>query len=125
MDAEEEGPQWDCESVLSLRTNTTNHPGRVKRTDRIKVSDKPEKNPVMEAVEEEDEIVEFPEVTTLRQRGETTEERKARKAAVKEMQKMSRQLKKQTKDTYKEERKKANTRVPAGDIREGVRRQQL
>lgn len=110
--------QYDCESVLSLRSNTSNHPGKICRPEKVKKEKK------LKAVDEdaEEEFVELPEVSTLRPKGETPEERKARKAAVKEHQRMSRALKKETKELYKQERSKASARVVnAGDLRDGVK----
>lgn len=108
---------FDCESVLSLRSNTSNHPGRIHRPEKDK-----RKPPMAAVVEEaEEKVVELPEVSTLRARDETPEERKVRKAAVKEHQRMARQLKKETKELFKAERTKASTRVNAGDLRDGVK----
>ncbi|ESS35960.1 hypothetical protein TGVEG_272770 [Toxoplasma gondii VEG] len=63
-------------------------------------------------------------IVTLRPRGETTEERKERKKAVKEAQRMARVVKKQYKQLHKDEEKKLADRAAtsnAYDVREGVR----
>lgn len=117
---QEVAPHFDCESVLSMRSNVSNHPGKVGRPERKPRAPRAEEVPVPE-----DEEVEFPEIVTLRLKGETPEDRKARKAAVKAHQKVCREQKKQTKGVFKEEKKKAMVRLPAGDIRDGVRVRQL
>ena len=57
-------PEWDCESVLSLRSNLSNHPGRVGRPERInhKALEGPAKAPLPEI--DEATVVELPEVST-------------------------------------------------------------
>jgi protein LTV1 len=116
-----EGPEWDCESVLSMRSNLSNHPGRVGRPDRInpKAGERQAKAPLPEI--DETEVVELPEVSTYRPKGETPEERKARKDAVKEHKKLCRALKKETKEAFKTEAKKNSVARNAGDLRDGVR----
>mmetsp|Transcript_6302 Transcript_6302/g.19615 ORF Transcript_6302/g.19615 Transcript_6302/m.19615 type:complete len:476 (-) Transcript_6302:166-1593(-) len=117
-DTEDESRTWDCESVLSTLSNLSNRPGRIAR---IKVVKKP--GPPLKAVKEksdetgkesgtegeEEGIVELPEVVTTRLRGETSEERKARKASVKEMRRVCRRMKKESKETYKNEAAKLPT----------------
>jgi protein LTV1 len=116
-------PEFDCESILSLRSNLSNHPGKVGRPDRIKpVSEKPAK-PLPEITEED--AVELPEVSTFRPRGETADDRKARKDAVKEHKRLCRSLKKETKEAFKTEKKKNAVAPNAGDLREGVRHRPL
>jgi len=118
-------PQWDCESVLSLRSNLSNHPGRVGRPERInhKALEGPAKAPLPEI--DEATVVELPEVSTYRPRGETADERRARKDAVKEHKKLCRALKKETKEAFKTEAKKNSVARNAGDLREGVRHRPL
>jgi len=120
--------EYDCESILSFRSNLSNHPGKVSRPDRIKVKNSDlvappaKKLKALEEGEEDEEGVELPEVITFRQRGEQPEDRKIRKAAVKEHQKIARQMKKETKLAFKNEAKKAHNLPNAGDIRDGVTR---
>jgi protein LTV1 len=118
-------PEWDCESVLSLRSNLSNHPGKVGRPERInhKAVERPAKAPLPEI--DEAAVVDLPEVSTYRPRGETPEERKARKDAVKEHKKLCRTLKKETKEAFKTEAKKNNVARNAGDLRDGVRHRPL
>mmetsp|Transcript_129279 Transcript_129279/g.374326 ORF Transcript_129279/g.374326 Transcript_129279/m.374326 type:complete len:510 (-) Transcript_129279:230-1759(-) len=119
----EESRTWDCESVLSTLSNLSNRPGRIGK---IKLIKKPE--PAMKSVQEQDEaeseesdvegIVELPDVVTERKKDETPEEKKQRKAAVKEMRRICRQMKKESKDTYKSEAAKLPCNKPGtGDVR--------
>jgi len=116
-DSEDESRTWDCETVLSTLSNLSNRPGKIGR---IKVVKKPA--PALKAVKEDDRaeeggkegddseesdgVVELPDVITTRPRGETPEERRARKASVKEMRRMCRKMKKDSKDMYKTEASK-------------------
>merc|ERR1719161_499256 len=96
---EDESKNWDCETILSTLSNVSNRPGKIGK---IKLVKKPKEVQVErkdlgaitegrdeeKAAEEDDEtegedIVELPEVSTDRPKGETSEERKQRKAAVK------------------------------------------
>jgi len=112
-DSEDESQTWDCETVLSTLSNLSNRPGKIGR---IKVVKKPapalksvKEDENMEEDEKEDEdeegndIVELPDVITTRPKGETAEERRARKASVKEMRRVCRRMKKDSKDMYKSE----------------------
>merc|ERR1719401_2980195 len=78
-ESDDESRTWDCETVLSTLSNVSNHPGKIGK---IKVVKKPGAG--LKSVKEEgDDVVELPDVSTDRPRGETTEERRQRKAAVK------------------------------------------
>eukprot|EP00812_Abedinium_dasypus_P008926 NODE_2651_length_898_cov_38.423488.p2 GENE.NODE_2651_length_898_cov_38.423488~~NODE_2651_length_898_cov_38.423488.p2 ORF type:complete len:281 (-),score=125.73 NODE_2651_length_898_cov_38.423488:55-843(-) len=110
-DSETEEPSklWDCETVLTTLSNASNHPGKIER---IKVGVKKKPKPVAipeeggEDSEEGDDdaaAAELPEAPTVRDRNETPEERKARKAAVKELQRQARVMKKDSKNLYKAE----------------------
>ena len=114
-------PEWDCESVLSTRSNIFNHPGmimRPKREPRVKVA----------VIPEESEPVDTPvrEVSTFRKKGESADERRERKKAVKEFQRDQRELKKGEKEKMREQvnREKLqisiNKRMNFGDIPSGV-----
>lgn len=124
-------PDWDCESVLSLRSNTCNHPGMIFRPPRD-VRKKPgmtlvpvvQEEESVDAVEEVDTPVR--EVSTFRPKNETPEERKARKQAVKEFQRDQRSMKKKEENERKQSLNKAkmeaayNRHVTFGDIRSGT-----
>ncbi|KAG1671900.1 hypothetical protein FOA52_003467 [Chlamydomonas sp. UWO 241] len=134
----ERDDRWDCESVLSLRSNSTNHPGRIaepqarigdRKGGAIKINAKTgmpssmrvEATAAGGAIPEGDEDadesgseassgghVEDGEegrsaVIMERKKGETAEEKKARKSAVKDGQRAARASKKELKTMYKEE----------------------
>lgn len=122
--------QWDCESVLSLRSNLDNHPGKI-----VEPSNKKKYTPAMGGIielssktglpagygvpnpchpaatsshEEEGEddqegSEDLQRVNLVRPKNETPEEKKARKAAVKEMRRSARAAKKEVKTLYKTE----------------------
>jgi protein LTV1 len=95
-------PDWDCESVLSTRSNIYNHPGMIMRPKR-----EPKKAPEVAPIQEESEADEIDtpvkSVSTFRKKDETPEERKERKKAIKEFQREQRAAKK----TQEKERKEA------------------
>lgn len=121
---EDESRFWDCETVLSTLSNVSNRPGKINK---IKVlGDKPPKqlkavNEEEEASEDEGEVVEIPEAITVRPKGETKDEKKARKASVKEMRRVCRQMKKESKDTYKKEAAKLTSTQGGADIKQKQR----
>lgn len=90
-------PDWDCESVLSTRSNIFNHPGLIRRT---LAGPRRAKAPVVpaieEAYEEKEAEIDTPvkTVSTLRKKDETTDERRERKKAIKEFQREQRAQKK-------------------------------
>lgn len=123
--------RWDCESVLSLRSNLDNHPGQIVEplksrkqatgssvAGTIKLSAKTGL-PVgyvgtatkLDAVAETSPCInqtdnvaeELPVLVLTRDRNETPEEKKARKAAVKDMRKAARVAKKEVKTMFKNE----------------------
>ncbi|KAI6183029.1 Protein LTV1-like protein [Aphelenchoides bicaudatus] len=102
--------KWDCESITSTYSNIYNHPTIIREpSKRKKPSSK--KNPE-EMGENGDAEMEFETASirsiasTSRSRGETAEERKVRKQAVKEERRDQREKKKTLKEMFKEERKK-------------------
>lgn len=133
-ESEDESKTWDCESVLSTLSNVSNRPGKIGR---IKVVKKPVAKPTVvqecpdaearaEADEEssEDDIVELPDVCTERRKDETPEEKKARKAGVKEARRICRTMKKESKQMYKQEELKM-AKAGTNDVRSKVRVQRL
>jgi len=139
VDAEDDGvdvvlvpatrkPDWDCESVLSNRSNIYNHPGMIFRPP------KPDKKmtvaPVIEEPEEEElvDVIETPVISTFRPKNESPEDRKARKQAVKQFQREQREVKNSAKKIQKEAINRAkmhvaiNKRQTFGDIPSGVSR---
>ncbi len=123
-------PDWDCESVLSLRSNTCNHPGMIFRPPKDITRKKPSLAPIVqeEDVETITEDVETPvrEVNTFRPKNETAEERKARKQAVKQFQRDQRSSKKKEENERKQTVNKAkievafNKHATYGDVRAGT-----
>ncbi|GAA6014426.1 hypothetical protein JCM11491_007049 [Sporobolomyces phaffii] len=143
--------RWDCETVLSTYSNLSNHPRLLRIRDNKLKSSKPAqikldpktgfplvngelvngKDTIMEedeGAEDEEEMEEYiPKETIKRPRGETAEEKKARKALVKEERQSRRTEKKQTKESFdkevKRQKKVSGRRVAEGgaaDIRPGV-----
>ena len=129
--------KWDCESILSLRSNLYNHPGTITEpTSKPPRTIKLGKNglPVgygpgsafvstkMDSIHEvasdgedrddEDQLVWGRPATgpNVRKKGETAEEKKARKAAVKAAKRESRATKKEMKVMFAQERTKASLR---------------
>lgn len=130
--SEDESRTWDCESVLSTLSNVSNRPGKIGR---IKSLKKPAAAPlgaIQEAShkseqkakddsDDEDSVVELPDVVTIRPRGETAEERKLRKAGVREMRRVCRKMKKESKEMYKSEAAKMPGQQATADLRAKVR----
>ena len=129
----EEDAKWDCETILTTYTNVENHPTRIPVMTRKQIrlnrrgiaSDYLERKPVVQGrmakgeraedeqedeageEEEEEESEEFDDEVVnkgvARAKTETPEERKARKAAVKEERRLARERKKALKGAYKQE----------------------
>lgn len=121
--SEDETKDCDCETVLTTLSNLSNRPGKIGK---IKVIKKPAPlKPVQEdkddeEEEEEDEkaVRELPDVITERSKGETAEEKRARKASVKEMRRVCREMKKESKELYKNEAMKLpGQQKRSGDVR--------
>lgn len=132
-DCQDESETWDCETVLSTLSNLSNRPGKIGR---IKVVNRPGKalRPVQESTCNEEggkecgdvdgegeDIVELPDVITSRPRGETAEERRLRKNSVKEMRRICRKMKKESKETYKQEALKLTGIPVAVDVKPKTR----
>ena len=148
---------WDCESVLSLRSNFDNHPGKIKSesgrrgngvgaslissteagkgtgqqaTIRLSKHGIPldyvqRHSNVANTIQEEEEEeegeesgVREEEVVLVRQKGETAEQKKARKQAVKQLKREARATKKEMKNRNKEARKRQQANTANGH--EGV-----
>uniref|UniRef100_X1ZD67 Protein LTV1 homolog n=1 Tax=Capitella teleta TaxID=283909 RepID=X1ZD67_CAPTE len=110
--------KWDCESIISTYSNIYNHPKTIsepsKRKPRpINVNNKydmpveglPERGLTLKEIQQGTKPIR--EMTCVyRPKGEDTEERKARKAAVKAERKARREEKKANKEAFKEEKKR-------------------
>ncbi|CAF1680140.1 unnamed protein product, partial [Adineta ricciae] len=122
QDDEKADEKWDCESILSTYSNAYNHPKLITQipTNKIRLSKKTglpladnNKISTKELTREQDksdeeESDEDNTKTMLfeRKKGETSEERRARKHAVKEMRRDRRVIKKATKIAFKQEEQK-------------------
>ena len=101
---ESKKPEWDCESVLSSRSNIFNHPGKILRPPKERKIKEMEESltPLKEDEEETDNTIETPVISTFRPRDETPEERRARKQAIKQFQREQREIKSADKKKQKE-----------------------
>ena len=119
-ESDDESKTWDCETVLSTLSNVSNRPGKIGKVKIIKKP--PALKPVAESggEEKDEDVVELPDVVTTRPKDETPEDKKARKASVKEMRRICRQMKKESKEMYKKEAAKLPGQGTA-DIRQKTR----
>ena len=116
--------RWDCESVLSLRSDVTYQPGRIEQArrrrpcaaakrDAIVLSGKtglPVAKPDSSQHGSDDDAASELQGINLgaaREKGESTEDRKARKAAVKEAKRAAREAKKELRGIYSQEHARA------------------
>ncbi|KAK9846608.1 hypothetical protein WJX81_007566 [Elliptochloris bilobata] len=108
-DAAEE-QRWDCESVLSLRSNADNHPALLAEPAR--------RRRATGGCGDGASITGESVASAARRRGETAEEKRERKAAIKETRRAARAAKKETKLIYKEEVMRMQQRigVPAPSV---------
>ncbi|KAK8849693.1 hypothetical protein IAR55_005028 [Kwoniella newhampshirensis] len=120
--AQEDEAKWDVETILSTYTNTENHPAVIRTRTAAQAKARAEAAARQTAAaaeadghseddDEDDSGSETereggPRVTVARQKGETAEERKARKAGVKAERQARRAEKKSHKETFSTERKK-------------------
>ncbi|KAI8105763.1 hypothetical protein M9434_000345 [Picochlorum sp. BPE23] len=132
---EKDRERWDCESILSLRSNIYNHPGTITEpgvskgpktitlnkdglpvgyvsTGRDFVSVKP--------TEEEYGLRPKPVVQHIRKKDESAEEKKARKAAVKAARREARATKKELKVLFTKEEQKASKRNARAPVQPSV-----
>jgi len=129
---EDESKNWDCETVLSTLSNLSNRPGKIEKLKKLIKKTSPDKElPAIAeggdaAAESSDEDgVELPDVVTDRPKNESAEDKKLRKNGVKEMRRICRKMKKESKDMYKAEEQKLNKKVNSGDVRSKLRVQKL
>jgi len=123
---EDESKNWDCETVLSTLSNLSNRPGKINKIKRVK---KPTPDKDLAAIKEDgsdaesddEDVVELPDVVTDRPANESAEDKKIRKTAVKEMRRICRKMKKESKEMYKNEAAKMNKKQGVGDVREKLR----
>jgi len=117
--------EWDCESIISTYSNIYNHPKMIPIEKKITVSgktglpvgvlQKKEKNTV--PVIEEKEVI----LNNKRNKGETADERKQRKQAVKESRKNRRVEKKSNKIAFKTEQIKQEKLMTNVMVQEAIK----
>ena len=122
---EKEETKWDCESVLSLRSNIYNHPGTIADTskkppktitlnkDGLPVGYMPTREFVPTKLGDEDLFggrTRSGTAPPVRKKDESAEEKKARKSAVKSAKREARANKKEMKVLFAKERTKASKR---------------
>ncbi|CEM21983.1 unnamed protein product [Vitrella brassicaformis CCMP3155] len=140
-----EKEQWDCETILSTKSNLYNHPYKISKA-AATAANPPKKIPIDTRRDlpadytgassgsrgapppiPEGDLLQLPEVNTTRRKGETAEERRERKKAVKDAKKLVRTMKKENQVLLKEAKKEVAVKKQAGryDVPEGVRRFRL
>lgn len=94
-DDEKEEEKWDCETVLTTYSNIYNHPKLIatRSTPRIRLSNKTglplvDRPPSISSEEEDEGRADRPNISFERKKDETSEERRARKHAVKDMRRV-------------------------------------
>lgn len=121
---QKEQNKWDCESILSLRSNIYNHPGTIEDTarkppktialnkDGLPVGYMPKREFVPTKLGDEDIFGgrRSGAPAPIRKKDESTEEKKSRKAAVKAAKREARANKKEMKVLFAKERTKASKR---------------
>ncbi|EAN33614.2 hypothetical protein TpMuguga_01g00370 [Theileria parva strain Muguga] len=117
-----ESDQWDVETVLTTYSNSTNHPKMI-LSRKIKV---PNPTPVKDNSTHKKldiDTIQLPEVNTTRVKGESLEEKRERKLAVKRTKALIKEVKRNNKEMLKEVRKKNAETNSRGcyDITNGVK----
>ncbi|KAH7699553.1 LTV1 protein [Aphelenchoides avenae] len=100
--------KWDCESVLSTYTNIYNHPTLIREEPKRKGITKKDLKE-LEKMDDSMSVMSGFSVSTVRPRGETADERRARKAAIKEERRERRMEKKSNKEAFKQEKKQMDS----------------
>ena len=132
---EKEHNKWDCESVLSLRSNIYNHPGTITEPvtkgpmtiklnkDGLPVEYMPGREFVSTKPSRGDEDfirLPNPAVPSTRKKDESVEEKKARKSAVKAAKREARANKKEMKVLFAKEKTKASKRDAQAPIQPSI-----
>ncbi|ANQ06494.1 Uncharacterized protein PCOAH_00009310 [Plasmodium coatneyi] len=138
-DASSSSLSYDCETILTTKTNTTNHPCKLVIPKKVPTpaSANPLINPLpqgnanprrrdreKEKVAEEAKLesyVVLENINTTRGKNETPEEKRERKKSVKEAQRLNRKLKKENALLMKSEKKMMNKNSNPFDIRDNVK----
>ncbi|GAW79465.1 hypothetical protein, conserved [Plasmodium gonderi] len=127
---------YDCETILTTKTNTTNHPYKLIIPKKITTSSCPPKmNNILsstntckrkeneknaESIKLENYLV-LEKINVTRAKNETPEEKRDRKKSVKEAQRLNRKLKKENLLLMKNEKKMMNKKMNPFDIRDNVK----
>lgn len=117
MFVEDKKEKWDCESIISTYSNIYNHPKKITEPSKIKpiqltkragipTDVLEQRGPTRKQLEQEETLVIRDPANTYRPKDESTDEKKARKQAVKEERKARREEKKSNKNMFKEEKKR-------------------
>ncbi|CAD2097056.1 conserved Plasmodium protein, unknown function [Plasmodium vinckei petteri] len=129
--SDDDSLSYDCQTILTTKTNTTNHPSKLIIPKSIKVTpilNKKTFNTNLESKEKENDNVNkleryliLDQIKTKRDKNETPEEKRERKKSVKEAQRLNRKLKKENSLLMKNEKKLMNKNVNPFDIRDNVK----
>ena len=136
---------WDCETILTLRSNLYNHPGTITEPGRARAPPLgmirlnkagipvgvvlPRKAGAVDGGDDNDEDMDIDShagraknstVVAERKKGETAEEKRSRKNAVKEAKREARVAKKDLKMLYKDESAKAHRRAATAQVQPSV-----
>jgi len=120
-------PQWDCESILSTYSTCYNHPTLIQEAKKVRPSQAsrssikpiqltkrlaipddvlPNRGPTVKQREKTEDCVLIEKAPTIRSKTEDTDEKRARKSAVKTERRLRREAKKNNQNLYKEEEQK-------------------
>ncbi|SCL97622.1 conserved Plasmodium protein, unknown function [Plasmodium chabaudi chabaudi] len=129
--SDDDSLSYDCQTILTTKTNTTNHPSKLIIPKSIKVTpilNKKIFNTNLETKEKPNDSVNklerylvLDQIKTKRDKNETPEEKRERKKSVKEAQRLNRKLKKENSLIMKNEKKLMNKNVNPFDIRDNVK----
>ncbi|CAD2085411.1 conserved Plasmodium protein, unknown function [Plasmodium vinckei brucechwatti] len=129
--SDDDSLSYDCQTILTTKTNTTNHPSKLIIPKSIKVTpilNKKAFNTNLESKEKANDNVNklerylvLDQIKTKRDKNETPEEKRERKKSVKEAQRLNRKLKKENSLLMKNEKKLMNKNANPFDIRDNVK----
>ncbi len=129
--------RWDCETILTTRSDSTNHPGKVIRPVSVAALKRKEKQQrkklqletVVEEESTQDEVPSPQVVFSHRPKDETPEERRERKKQTKEAQRLARESRRNVKELFRSARvqqlRVEARHVSGADVRPGVARVRL
>ncbi|VWU50942.1 conserved protein, unknown function [Hepatocystis sp. ex Piliocolobus tephrosceles] len=128
---------YDCKTILTTKTNTTNHPFKLIIPTKIKtnilnktsltINTEKEKEKKMEQKKKSSDALKLEhylvleKIKTKRDKNETAEEKRERKRLVKEAQKLNRKIKKENSILIKTQKQLMNKKQNPFDIRDNVK----